>query len=60
MGLTEKRKEQFYAEFLRIPVYEDMATWNIQFKAQPQSALLLRYSLSLHAYHDHRLAPTHS
>jgi hypothetical protein len=33
MGLTEQRRDEFYAEFLRIPVYEDMATWNIQFKA---------------------------
>ena len=33
MGLTQGRKEEFYTEFLRLPVYEDMATWNIQFKA---------------------------
>ncbi len=33
MGLTEDRREEFYTEFLRLPLSEDMATWNIQFKA---------------------------
>jgi len=33
IGLTPARKDEFYSEFLQIPVYEDMATWNIQFKA---------------------------
>lgn len=30
MGVSEKTKTKLYGQFLQIPVYEDMATWNIQ------------------------------
>ncbi|XP_071119311.1 uncharacterized protein [Haliotis cracherodii] len=33
MGLVSPIKEKFYSEFLQLPLYEDMAPWNIVFRA---------------------------
>ncbi|XP_050400910.1 uncharacterized protein LOC126817803 isoform X2 [Patella vulgata] len=32
MGLIEVQKNDFYAKFLNLPLYEDMAPWNIVFR----------------------------
>ena len=29
MGLLEEEKDMFYDMFVRLPLYEDMAPWNI-------------------------------
>ncbi|XP_046544822.1 uncharacterized protein LOC124255031 [Haliotis rubra] len=33
MGLVSPIKERFYSEFLQLPLFEDMAPWNIVFRA---------------------------
>jgi hypothetical protein len=32
MGIQRETKSQLYKEFLEIPLYQDMATWNLQFR----------------------------
>ena len=43
IGLVTALRQRFYAQFVRLPLYEDMAPWNIVLQA------------SQHAYTPHTL-----
>ena len=48
--MSKKVKEKLYKQFLKIPVYQDMATWNIQFRGSQLSYVDKGYPYSLSVF----------